>query len=57
MNNQSKSRRSFVKKSLAITAGITIIPRHVMGGTKFIPPSDQLTKAVIGVGGIGGRVL
>ena len=53
MDNKSNSRRSFVKKSLAITAGITIIPRHVMGGTKFIPPSDQLTKAVIGVGGMG----
>lgn len=53
MDNELNSRRNFVKKSLAITAGITIIPRHVMGGTKFIPPSDQLTKAVIGVGGMG----
>ena len=34
MDNQSTSRRSFVKKSLAITAGISIIPRYVMGGTK-----------------------
>jgi predicted dehydrogenase len=53
MGNESNSRRNFVKKSLAITAGISIIPRHVMGGTKFISPSDQLTKAVIGVGGMG----
>ncbi|QOD59884.1 Gfo/Idh/MocA family oxidoreductase [Polaribacter haliotis] len=53
MSNELNSRRSFVKKSLAITAGISIIPRHVMGGTNFLAPSDQLTKAVIGVGGMG----
>lgn len=53
MDNELNSRRSFVKKSFAITAGISIIPRHVMGGTNFLAPSDQLTKAVIGVGGMG----
>src|SRR3546814_8112085 len=30
----------------------TIIPRHVLG-KGFLAPSDQLTKAVIGVGGMG----
>ncbi len=49
----STSRRDFVKKSALITSGITIIPRHVLGGPSFIPPSDQLTKAVIGVGAMG----
>jgi myo-inositol 2-dehydrogenase/D-chiro-inositol 1-dehydrogenase len=53
MNKKSSNRRDFVKKTIAITAGISIIPRHVMGGTNFIAPSDQLTKAVIGVGGMG----
>ncbi|TXD50042.1 Gfo/Idh/MocA family oxidoreductase [Polaribacter sp. IC073] len=53
MGNELNSRRSFVKKTFAITAGISIIPRHVMGGTNFLAPSDQLTKAVIGVGGMG----
>lgn len=53
MGNELNSRRSFVKKTLAITAGISIIPRYVMGGTNFLAPSDQLTKAVIGVGGMG----
>ena len=42
-----------MKKSALLVGGITIIPRHVMGGVNFIPPSDQLTKAVIGVGGMG----
>jgi predicted dehydrogenase len=30
-----------------------IIPRHLLGGTGYTPPSDQLTKAIIGVGGMG----
>tara|TARA_R110002020_G_scaffold137434_2_gene306613 strand:+ start:146718 stop:147986 length:1269 start_codon:yes stop_codon:yes gene_type:complete len=53
MKKKSTSRRDFVKRSLVAAAGISIIPRHVMGGPSFIAPSDQLTKAVIGVGGMG----
>ncbi len=53
MIKKSTSRRDFVKKVLITTAGITIIPRYVMGGANFIAPSDQLTKAVIGVGAMG----
>lgn len=48
MNN----RRNFLKKSLVAAAGITIIPRHVLGNG-FLAPSDQLTKAIIGVGNMG----
>ena len=32
---------------------LTIVPRQVLGGPKFTAPSDQLTKGIIGVGGIG----
>jgi myo-inositol 2-dehydrogenase/D-chiro-inositol 1-dehydrogenase len=53
MSEKINNRRDFLKKSLAAAAGITIIPRHVMGGTGFLAPSDQLTKAIIGVGGMG----
>ena len=45
-------RRSFLNTSLAM-AGIMVIPRHVLCGTGFTAPSDQLTKAIIGVGGMG----
>lgn len=48
-----KNRRDFLKKSLIAAAGITIIPRHVLGGPGYLAPSDQLTKAIIGVGGMG----
>ena len=47
-----KSRRTFIKNSLGAIAAFTIVPRHVLG-RGYIPPSDQLTKAVIGVGGMG----
>lgn len=31
----------------------SIVPSHVLGGPRHIAPSDQLTKGIIGVGGIG----
>ena len=46
------SRRSFIKNSALVFAGISIIPRHVLG-KGFIPPSDKLNVAVIGGGGKG----
>jgi myo-inositol 2-dehydrogenase/D-chiro-inositol 1-dehydrogenase len=52
--DKSNSRRQFVKNSIATLAVFSIVPRHVLG-KGFIPPSDQLTKGVIGVGGMGRR--
>ena len=50
--NNTTSRRGFIKKTALTVAGISIIPRHVMG-KGFIAPSDQLNVAVIGGGGKG----
>jgi hypothetical protein len=50
--SSNKSRRSFLRNSAAIAAGFFIVPRHVLG-KGYIPPSDQLTKGIIGVGGMG----
>jgi predicted dehydrogenase len=47
-----RSRRNFLRNTIGAAAAFTIIPRHVLG-KGFIPPSDQLTKAIIGVGGMG----
>ena len=47
----STSRRDFLK-TLGGMALLTIVPRQVLGGPKFTAPSDQLTKGIIGVGGI-----
>lgn len=46
------NRKDFLKVAAGATL-FTIIPRHVMGGKGHIAPSDQLTKGIIGVGGMG----
>lgn len=48
----TNSRRDFIKKSL-IASSIVIVPRHVLGGTGYTAPSDQLNIASIGCGGKG----
>jgi predicted dehydrogenase len=47
------TRRQFIRRSLTAAAAFTIVPRRVLGGQGYTPPSDTLTKAVIGVGGMG----
>jgi len=46
------SRRDFVANVAATTAAVTIVPRHVLG-RGFVPPSDRLNIAGVGVGGQG----
>lgn len=46
------TRRSFIKNSALAFAGISIIPRHVLG-QGYVAPSDQLNVAIIGGGGKG----
>ena len=46
------SRREFVRGSMA-AAAFTIVPRHVLGGAGQTPPSEIITHAVVGVGGMG----
>jgi predicted dehydrogenase len=50
------SRRDFLRAAAA-TAAFTIVPRHVLGGPGFTPPSEQLTRAIIGCGSISGSHL
>lgn len=47
------NRRKFIRNSAASLAAFYIVPSKVLGGNKYIAPSDQLTKAIIGVGGMG----
>ncbi|MDP2915115.1 MAG: Gfo/Idh/MocA family oxidoreductase [Candidatus Aminicenantes bacterium] len=46
-------RREFLKTSVTATAVLTVVPRSVLGGPGRTPPSDELTRAIIGVGGMG----
>jgi predicted dehydrogenase len=49
-------RRELLRRtSLATTAAATaaVVPRHVLGGPRNIPPSEKMNVAGIGVGGMG----
>ena len=48
-------RREFMSLTALAAAGITIVPRHVLGGGKYVAPSDTLTLAYIGTGTEGTR--
>ena len=50
---QTLDRRRFISRTASAAAGFLIVPRRVLGGTGYQAPSDQLTKAIIGVGGMG----
>ena len=58
MNNANKpshtraeagwSRRKFVARSAAAVAAFSVVPRHVLGGGKFVAPSEKINVASIG---------
>ncbi len=47
------SRREFIRTAGPVLAGMTIVPRHVLGGAGRIPPSETIQVAGIGIGGVG----
>ncbi|MEE8143526.1 MAG: Gfo/Idh/MocA family oxidoreductase [Planctomycetota bacterium] len=47
------SRRRFLGDALLAGTVFTIVPRHVLGGTGYTPPSEVITRGVIGTGGMG----
>jgi predicted dehydrogenase len=50
---QTASRRQFIAATTSAVAAATIVPRHVLGGPRFVAPSDKVNVAIIGVGGQG----
>src|SRR4030043_570246 len=53
MKQKALSRREVTKRAAPAGGSLMIIPRRVLGGRGNIAPSDELTKAVIGVGDMG----
>src|SRR5215204_5828119 len=47
------TRRQFIATTAAAAAALTIVPRHVLGGPRFVAPSDKVNVALIGAGGQG----
>ena len=56
-NSQSQKidRRKFITSSIGASVAFSIVPRNVLGGVGFVPPSDKLTLAYIGCGTQGMR--
>src|SRR6185436_3432607 len=46
-------RRTFIRGTATAIAGFTIVPRHVLGGAGFVPPSEKVNVALGGCGGKG----
>jgi predicted dehydrogenase len=49
------NRRKFIGTAAAAAATFTVVPRHVLGGSGYVPPSDKITVANIGCGTQGLR--
>jgi predicted dehydrogenase len=53
MADRRISRRTLLAGTAGATLGFTIVPRHVLGGPGYVPPSERLNIAVVGCGGQG----
>jgi hypothetical protein len=53
MSKQPVSRRTFVRGAASAAFGATILPRELLGGVGYTPPSQRLNVAIIGAGGMG----
>jgi predicted dehydrogenase len=47
------SRRDFIRSAGPVLAGLTIVPRHILGGPRNLPPSETIHVAGVGIGGVG----
>lgn len=53
MKKDKITRRKFVASTAGVSLGAMIVPRHVLGGVGYNPPSDTVNFALIGCGGQG----
>jgi predicted dehydrogenase len=61
MTKNTETRRSFLKKSAAATAAVslfpTVVPASVLGRNGAVAPSDRIVMGLIGAGGMGNHNL
>jgi predicted dehydrogenase len=50
MKKTALPRREFIQRSVLATVALTIIPRHILGGRGYVPPSDKINIGFIGTG-------
>jgi predicted dehydrogenase len=47
------SRRRFLGAAATAATAVSLVPRHVLGGAGFVPPSQKVNVAIVGCGGQG----
>ncbi len=47
------SRRRFIQTTTAAVTAFSLVPRHVLGGPRFVAPSEKINIAIVGCGGQG----
>src|SRR5690348_11497826 len=52
-STNSLNRRKFLATTSGVVAGLSLVPRHVLGGPKFVAPSEKINIAIVGCGGQG----
>src|SRR5256886_2070833 len=57
ISNNGVSRRRFLAQTATAAVAFSIVPRRVLGGAGYVPPSDKVNIAFIGVGSQGLRVM
>jgi hypothetical protein len=57
--NSNESTKGAMSRRTAVAAGLAplVVARHVLGGAGYLAPSDKLTIACVGVGGMGKNYL
>jgi predicted dehydrogenase len=53
MKVTASTRRHFIKTAATAVTAFQVLPRHVLGGPRFVPPSEKVNVAMVGVGGRG----
>jgi len=54
-STRSVSRRKFYGKRRRRQSVLSIVPRRVLGGVGYVPPSDKVNIAFVGVGSRAAR--
>lgn len=49
-----KGRREFMRHTAAAATAFMVVPRHVLGGAGYTPPSEKLNIASVGAAGMAG---
>lgn len=53
LRQSNMNRRTFLGSAALGATAITIVPRHVLGGPGFVPPSERVNIGIVGAGGQG----